>query len=146
MTLDELTATLDQLRADLEQARQDRDRLRIDHEKLVLEVRNPNVKTLWRVVYEDTATITGTMASGVFETLPWTLHAVYVLSAYAPDSSTPILCVNGTDLVPSDGINVSIQRQRATSPTRTECRLLFHNSGSPAVVAWKVWRRLGLGS
>ena len=143
---EDLTATLDQVQADLRTARDEQTRLRDEHDRLVLEVRNPNVKTLWRVVYEDTATITGTMVSGVFETLPGTLHAVYVLSAYAPESNTPVVCADGTDLVPSDGINVSIQRQRATSPTRTECRLLFHNSGSPVAVAWKVWRRLGLGS
>ena len=148
MDAEDMRAAIAQLQADLDAERAERDILRKDHDALHLTVMGLAVKAQYRLLYDATVAVgSGTETSDIFETLPGTLHAIYAVSAYAPDSDTPVIVANGpVESAPSAGICVSIQRQRQSNPTRIECRVLLDNSGSVANVAVRVWRRLGIGS
>jgi hypothetical protein len=50
-------------------------------------------------------------------------------------------------VAPSNAVSVAIQRQRQTSPTRIEAKIIIDNStGVDQSLALRVWRRLGMGS
>lgn len=154
MTLEELDEAVQQLRTELDRAEQERRALESDFLTLKRKLSLPGTKFLvdleYRLVYDATLTATASAltTSAVFETLPGTLHAVYVLSAHAPSSNTPVLITDGSVIVaPTNAVTVAVQRQRATSPTRTEAKVAVYNSAATdQSIAVRVWRRLGMGS
>jgi hypothetical protein len=161
--LDDAVTTLQQerqtLRADLDKLRTEYDRTARAFEQLSQKLRYPGTKFLveleYKLVYEVTTSIgpgsvvvVPTVGTPAFETLPGTLHAVYVLSAYAPDSDTPVVVMDGSVIAPpANTVSIGIQRQRQSSPLRIEARLILDNAGGGTHnVTVRVWRRLGMGS
>ena len=159
METDAIDAALADLTREQDRQRRDFDRLRREYDQLAIKLRSPGTKFLVDLEYKlvfPTDTADGVITVGAaslhvttpIETLPGALHAVYVLSAYAPSSNTPVLISDGSVIVsPADAISVGLHRQRQTSPTRIETSVVLYNSGaSPQDVAVRVWRRLGMGS
>jgi hypothetical protein len=148
----------DTLRADVDRLRTEYDRTVRAFDQLSQKLRYPGTKFLveleYKLVYDTTVTATTAPAVSTwpaatpFDTLPGTLHAVYVVSAYAPSSNTPVVITDGSVIVaPSNAVSVAIQRQRQTSPTRIEAKIIIDNStGVDQSLALRVWRRLGMGS
>lgn len=149
-----LQDTARQLQQDLDRERQERERTTRDVEGLQRRLLQRGSKFLvdleYRLVHEATVSVAaGTVVVGaVFDTLPGTLHAVYVLSAYAPSSNTPAVITDGSVIVaPANAVSVGVQRQRQTTPLRIEASVIYDNTGGAAAsIAVRVWRRLGMGS
>lgn len=154
MEADELDDAIQQLRTDLDRTERDRARLEQLVKDFTNKLRYPGTKFLvdleYKLVYDATQSVTNATLSTpvIIETLPGTLHALYVVSAYCSDSNTPVVLCDGTVSVsPANAVSVMIQRQRATSPTRIESSVLIRNdSGGTRAIAVRVWRRLGMGS
>jgi hypothetical protein len=165
MDPDELEDAIQTLQDAQQTLRTEHDKLRTEYDRtarafdqLSQKLRYPGTKFLveleYKLVYDTTVTATTAPAVSTwpaatpFDTLPGTLHAVYVVSAYAPSSNTPVVITDGSVIVaPSNAVSVAIQRQRQTSPTRIEAKIIIDNStGVDQGIALRVWRRLGMGS
>lgn len=156
MELDDVDDALEQVQRDLAALTTKHDTLKRDHDQLSGKLRSPGTKFLvdleYKLVHESTVAVAaGTVVVGsVFETLPGALHAVYVLSAYAPASNTPVVITDGSVIVaPANAVSVAIQRKRASSGTQLslQAAVIYDNTGAVSVdVAVRVWRRLGMGS
>lgn len=153
LDLDEALSLLETLKTTTEQQREDFDKLRREYDTLASKLRYPGTDFLVKLEYErvydgtilaEPSTIS---TSAIFETLPGALHAPYVLSAYALNSSVPVIICDGAVIVsPSDTITIAIQRQYQTGPARIESRVVVYNSSvSEFNIAVRVWKRLGLG-
>jgi hypothetical protein len=152
VTEDELPGEVAALVRARDQQRQDFDRLRREFDVLAGKLRYPGTEFLvhleYQVVFDSTvvAEASTLSTSEIFETLPGAQHVPYVLSAYAPTSSVPLLVCDGSIIVaPADAVTVAIQRQLQTGPTRIEARIAVYSAtGGTHTIAVKVWRRLGM--
>lgn len=154
MTVDEIDDRIRDLERDRDQQRVEFDRLRVGYEQLRNQLRYPGTRFLldlsWKRVYKGTVSVaTVTLNVGaVFETLPGAQHALYLPSAYCTDSNTPVVVCDGAlSVAPANTVAVAVQRQKQSSPTRIEAKVLVRNDTAGTVnVAVEVWRRLGIGA
>ena len=141
-------------RRDLDTTERERSQLRRDFDQLASKLRYPGTSWLvdleYRLVYDATIAVPDITATVgvVFETLPGALHALYVVSAYAPTNTTVAVLTDGPIIVgPAPLCTVAITRQLLASPSRIESRCLYYqNTGASLDVAVRIWRRLGMGS
>lgn len=114
-------------------------------------LRFPGTKFLvdleYRLVYEGTLTapFSSAISSTIIESLPGTLHAVYIISAYCAVPSVSVICDgSASDLV---GIHAHLVRTFETSPARIDVTVRLRNTSiTSRDVVVRVWRRLGIGS
>lgn len=155
--LDDAIAALQQqaatLRADLDRTERERVTLQRAHDQLAQKLRYPGTKFLvdleYKLIHDATLTVpTGGVVTALIETLPGALHALYHLSAYCVDSSSPGVVVDGEiEGARALTLAASLQRVRQTAPLRIEVTLVVtNNTVADRDVAVRVWRRLGMGS
>jgi hypothetical protein len=154
MDFDELDRTVETLTRDRDQLRQDVERLRREFDQLNSKLRYPGTKLLvdleYQLLYDSTTTVvTLGSTNTLIETLPSLLHAVYQLSAYCTDSTSPYVVCDG-GLVGSPGLTIGVYLARVQvpgPPKAIEVRLIVSNpTAANRTIAVRVWRRLGMGS
>jgi len=138
--------------ADLSTTQRDLDTLTKRFEILSGKLQTPGTKFLveleYRLLYDSVLVVPATsgLSSGVFETLPGLLHAVYLISAYCDNASPSVIC-DGEEISGLTGvIGVSILRKKISGPAITAEVWAHNNTASERNAYVRVWRRLGMGS